>query len=162
MNLAGVISESARARLLPGWPAVLEFAQASNPDLALALERLAAGPRGFLGTGPVFFTEKPAVERGLLMAGDAAGVIDPFSGEGQAAALASGILAGETAARLLRGELAARDYLKTYRQAWRRRFARRFAWSAFFRRMILNPTLGGTARRIAGQRLVRLAIAALR
>ena len=48
-----------------------------------------------------------------------------------------------------------------YSDAWRARFARRFAWSARFRRLILNPSLGALGARLAGQRLARLALATL-
>ena len=158
-NLAGVVSEALRRRLEGGWEAVVAYARRSHPLLDADLARLAPGPVGFLGTGPVFFTAKPPTERGLLMAGDAAGVLDPFSGEGQSAALASGILAGETAARGLDGEFALERLPGVYAAAWRSRFARRFAWNALFRRFILSPSLGALAGRLAGERLVRFALA---
>jgi len=96
------------------------------------------------------------------MAGDAAGVIDPFSGEGQAAALASGILAGDTAERLLAGELSRAGAAHAYATEWRKRFARRFAWSAVFRRLVLNERIGAIAGRLAGARLIHFAIGATR
>jgi flavin-dependent dehydrogenase len=97
----------------------------------------------------------------MLMVGDAAGVLDPFSGEGQASALASGLLAGETAARALKGEIAIADLPRFYAAQWRRRFARRFAWSALFRRMMLNPSIGSSAARLAGRPIVELAARSL-
>ena len=162
VNLAGVVSEAAWKRSGGGWPAVLSSARRSNARLDSDLSSLAAGPLGFLGTGPVFFTAKPAIENGLLMAGDAAGVLDPFSGEGQSAALASGILAAETVERQLSGELTRKESARVYADAWRRRFARRFAWSAAFRRLILNRAIGAVAGRLAGERIVRFAISATR
>lgn len=162
MNLAGVVSESVWKEAGGGWIGVLEKARRGNAALDSDLAKLEPGPIGFLGTGPVFFTRKPPTENGLLMAGDAAGVIDPFSGEGQAAALASGILAAETAERLLCGELSPAGCARAYTEAWRRRFARRFAWSAAFRRLILSRPIGAIAGRIAGERLVRFGISATR
>ena len=97
----------------------------------------------------------------MLMAGDAAGVLDPFSGEGQSSALASGILAGETALELLRGERTAASCLASYEAAWRRRFGKRFAWSAMLRGLILDPRLGRLAACLAGERLVRFGIGRL-
>jgi flavin-dependent dehydrogenase len=140
---------------------VLAHARASNDALDRTLAALEPGPRGFLGTVPVVFTRKPAVENGMLMAGDAAGVIDPFSGQGQAAALASGLLAGETALAYLEGRLAASDYEAEYRRRWRRRFGRRFAWSAGLRTLMLDPRLGRLAARVGGGRLVRWGISRL-
>lgn len=162
VNLAGVVSERAWKGAAGGWPAVVDAARRGNPALDRDLGRLQPGPVGFLGTGPVFFTRKPPSENDLLMAGDAAGVIDPFSGEGQAAALASGILAGETAERLLSGELSREECARVYAEAWRKRFTRRFAWSAAFRRLVLNGTVGAIAGRLAGENLVRLAISVTR
>lgn len=160
-NLAGIISEGAHRRIGAGWEAVVAHARRSNANLDADLAPLAKGPEGFLGTGPVFFTAKPSAEGGLLMAGDAAGVLDPFSGEGQAAALGSGLLAGETAARCLAGEISCADLPRLYAAAWRARFAHRFAWSARFRRLMLHPSLGALAGRLAGPRLVRLALSTL-
>jgi len=162
VNLAGVVSERIRTRSGRGWDAVVDRARRGNPALDADLAKLTTGPVGFLGTGPVFFTAKPPTEDGILMAGDAAGVLDPFSGEGQAAAVASGILAAETAERLLSGELSREECARAYSEAWRRRFARRFAWSAAFRRLMLNRRIGAIAGRIAGKRLVRFAISATR
>jgi len=158
VNLAGVISDRFRQRLPAGWDAVLARARHGNPELARDLALLHAARDGFLGTGPVFFTAKPPTERGMLMAGDAAGVIDPFSGEGQASALASGILAGDTAARALAGEVPLSELPRVYAREWRRRFSRRFAWSALFRRIMLHPGIGSAAARLAGRPLAELAM----
>ncbi|HEY2798003.1 MAG TPA: NAD(P)/FAD-dependent oxidoreductase [Thermoanaerobaculia bacterium] len=163
VNLAGVVAEDVRRRLPPGWDAVVAHARAANGDLDADLAPLTPGPVGFLGTGPVYFTAKPPAENGILMAGDAAGVIDPFSGEGQAAALASGILAAETleSAFDAEGAAAPEETARLYAAAWRRRFERRFSWSAALRRLMLHPSLGGLAARVAGPRAVRFAIARL-
>lgn len=92
------------------------------------------------------------------MVGDAAGMLDPFSGQGQAAALSSGLLAGEMTARCLAGEIEPQDLPRAYSAAWRARFAGRFAWSKVFRRLMLHPSLGALAARLAGQRVTRLAL----
>ncbi len=96
------------------------------------------------------------------MAGDAAGVIDPFSGEGQAAALASGILAAETVERQLSGELSREECARAYAREWRgaspggSRGAPRSGGSC------LNRGVGAVAGRLAGERIVRFAISATR
>jgi flavin-dependent dehydrogenase len=158
VNLAGVVSETVHRRLGGGWDSVLRHARQSNPALDRDLATLSPGPREFLGTVPVIFTAKPPVENGMLMVGDAAGVLDPFSGQGQAAALASGVLAGDTAAEFLEGRLPASALLPEYELAWRSRFSRGFAWNAAFRSLMLDPKLGGLAARLAGESLVRLGI----
>ena len=161
-NLAGVVSEKTLRRAGSRWDEVCRRARESNPFLDADLSSLEPGPTGFLGTGPVFFTAKPPVEDGILMAGDAAGFLDPFSGEGQASALASGILAAEAIEGVLSGRIAPPDLQRAYEGAWRRQFARRFRWSALLRRIMLHPALGALAGRLAGQGLVRLGIAATR
>jgi flavin-dependent dehydrogenase len=96
------------------------------------------------------------------MTGDAAGVIDPFSGEGQAAALGSGILAAEAMERRLSGQLTATQAARLYARTWHRKFGRRFVWSALFRTLMLHPNVGSLAGRLAGDRLVRFAIGAVK
>lgn len=158
VNLAGVIEEGRRRRLSGGWEGVVAHARASNSDLDRDLAPLEGGPIGFLGTGPVFFTAKPPEEGGILMAGDAAGVIDPFSGEGQSAALASGILAAETLERAFAGAADLREVGRLYAAAWRSRFGRRFSWSAALRRLMLNPRSGSMVAGVAGKKIVSFAI----
>ena len=161
-NLAGVISERVRRRLDGGWDAVVEHARRSSPALDEAMAALREGPGGFLGVGPVFFTVKPPVENGMLMVGDAAGVIDPFSGEGQAAALASGILAAEILGQGLDGRLSMEDVARDYTLAWRRRFARRYGWGSLFRRFMLQPAAARVAASVASPGLVRFALERMR
>ena len=158
INLAGVVSERIRRRLPAGWDAVVEHARNANPDLDGDLSSLREGPIGYLGTGPVFFTAKPPVEAGMLMVGDAAGVIDPFSGEGQAAALSSGILAADSLERGLCGDVSLPEAARLYAASWRQRFHRRFGWSAAFRRLMLRPSAGALAARLAGRQVVRFAV----
>lgn len=158
VNLAGIVSQRVWKSAGPGWPALLDYARSDNRALDTDLSGLELGPAGFLGTGPVFFTAKPPFENGVLMVGDAAGVLDPFSGEGQSAALSSGILAAETLDAALSGKISIDQAGERYARAFERRFARRFGWAAFFRRLMLNPTLGVLAARLAGERLASLAI----
>ena len=123
------------------------------PGATAALDRdLAAleprgGPGEFLGNGPVIFTGKPPVEDGALMAGDAAGVIDPFLGEGMATALASGILAGETIERGLRRRDLARGGRPRLRAAWRRGFSSASAGAPRSARLMLHPDRRRARRR---------------
>jgi flavin-dependent dehydrogenase len=161
VNLAGVISERARRRLSAGWDAVVDHARAANPALDRDLAALLPGPDGFLGTVPAVFTAKPPSERGMLLVGDAAGVVDPFSGMGQAAALASGILAGDIVAKSLSGELDATRCAEVYAAAWRGAFARPFRWAAVLRRLVLHPVAGRLAAKLSGPRIVELALRVL-
>jgi len=163
VNLAGVVAEKVLRGGSDGWEGVVERARGSNRALDADLAPLTPGPTGFLGAGPVFFTGKPPSEDGILMAGDAAGVIDPFSGEGQATAFASGILAGQTIEESLRAGHSAGQTASLYARAWKGSYGRRFQWSSAFRRLMLNPRLGRLAAALPGAgRLIPLAMSALR
>ena len=157
VHLAGVVSEKRRAALGGGWLAVLAHARRTNPDLDRALRSLSPADAGFRGAGPVLFATRPAVQNGILMVGDSAGVIDPFSGEGQASALASGILAAGVVRRGFAGEIPFADVPGEYARAWRSSFRGRFAWSAAFRRLMLSPSAGRWAARLAGPGVARFA-----
>src|SRR5262249_10101878 len=161
-NLAGVVSEKAFRGEGSRWDLLTEHARRSNPALAADLSALDPGPTGFLGTGPVYFTAKPPVEDGILMAGDAAGFLDPFSGVGQASALSCGILAAETAEEVLSGRAPRENLARLYDEAWRKRFSSRFEWSARLRKLMLNPAAGSLALRLLGERLVQFGFAATR
>jgi len=159
VNLAGVILDGAQRQLGAGWEKVVARACRSNRRLAEDLDGLS--PADFSGTGPVYFAARRPIEKGILLVGDAAGVLDPFSGQGQAAALTSGALAADCAAEALSGRAPADELPRLYAAAWRASLAGRFAWSAAFRRLMLSPWLGGIAGRMAGPGLTRLAVRAL-
>jgi flavin-dependent dehydrogenase len=161
VNLAGVVAESHHRRSAGGWDGVLDQARRSNAALDGDLSTLTPSS-DFLGAGPVYFTGKPPAEGGILMAGDAAGVLDPFSGEGQACALSSGILAARTLERAFGGELPLERAASVYASAWRARFRRRFGWSAAFRSLMLHPRLAAAAAPLVGERLTKLALSRLR
>ena len=60
-----------------------------------------------------------SVAPGLLLAGDAARLIDPLTGAGIQNGLLSGRLAGETAARAVREGDSSAEFLRTYDRSWR-------------------------------------------
>jgi menaquinone-9 beta-reductase len=71
-------------------------------------------------TSPLIFREPVPVGNGILMAGDAAGFVDPFVGDGISLALRSGALAAQSLAAFLKGQSsldrAAAQYSKQYRE----------------------------------------------
>ncbi len=163
IHLAGVISERRRRSLPNGWQAVVAHARFGNPELDRDLAPLDGreSPEGDLGTGPIYFTTKRRVEGGALMAGDAAGVIDPFLGEGIAAAMASGILAGEALDSALAGRLSMESAAEEYARAWKREFRGRVGWGSALRRLMLHPAAASLAARLGGEGLVRTALTRL-
>ena len=89
---------------------------------------------------------------GLLMVGDAASFIDPFTGSGMLMALESGELAGEVVARAL-PELSANGSFarlaEDYRARYRERFAARLRVCSWLRRAAFAPELATEAGIVA-------------
>ncbi|KAJ4456702.1 putative Conditioned medium factor receptor 1 [Paratrimastix pyriformis] len=74
--------------------------------------------------------------RALLAVGDAAGFVDPLTGEGIHWAMVSGQLAARTLAEgFAKGDLSARQ-MGRYQTGWRRAFGRGFFWSSVFAKAI--------------------------
>lgn len=67
---------------------------------------------------------RPTIGDGVMLVGDAAGFVDPFTGHGIHNAVASGVLAAGAASRALdTGRVGAADLpLRSYQRAWRRAF----------------------------------------
>ena len=85
-------------------------------------------------TSPLYFREPETESDGMFLAGDAAGFIDPFAGDGISLALQSGTLAAESIVPFLQGscslEQAHRQYQAAYRNASLRHFATLHACAA--------------------------------
>lgn len=91
---------------------------------------------------------------GWLLVGDAAGFLDPFTGEGLHRALVSARLAAETIDRTLRG--GTRDGLAAYERAMRGRFSTKDLASVLVQGFVARPALFEyAARRLARREAVR-------
>ena len=145
VNFAGVVSENELRRRLGtandggnGWERFLAALVDGEPRLRADLAPLSP-TREVLGTPAVFFERHAPAFRGILGVGDAAGIRDPFTGDGQATAIRGGVVAARWVGRFLRGEIAPADLERFYRAAWRREFGARFTWDAIFRKALLSP-----------------------
>ncbi len=88
-------------------------------------------------TSPLVFREVTPVHDGMLLAGDAAGFVDPFAGDGISLALQSGALAAEMVLRSATPEEAGHRYDLEYR----RRMGPVFRNAARMRRLLAAPRL---------------------
>jgi flavin-dependent dehydrogenase len=96
------------------------------------------GRRGSLVTGPLAYER---ISGEYIAVGDAAGMIDPFCGEGMRHALDSGMLAASVVAEGLR---AGHNYdliRQRYEGEWRRRWSRKRQIGAMVRRMVKQRNL---------------------
>lgn len=95
---------------LPRWPHVWE---------RLADARLRSAPRAI---GPLALTSRGVWAPGALLVGDAAGFLDPFTGEGVALALRGAMLAAEIAHESLQGRIPLSEYGRRHHQLAREKF----------------------------------------
>jgi len=87
----------------------------------------------------------------VLLAGDAAGFLDPLTGEGMYGAVVSGRLAGVWAARAARENRTAESFLRGYARAHRRTLGRKRPLNRGFQWMLQRPrVLELLGRRLAG------------
>ena len=92
-------------------------------------------------TSPLLFRPPRALQDGMLLAGDAAGFIDPFLGDGISLALRSGTMAGEFAAEVADGRMTQEGALAQYDSAYRRNLAPSFRRAARLRWLLTMPHL---------------------
>lgn len=90
-------------------------------------------------TSPLYFREPETECDGMMLAGDAAGFIDPFAGDGISLALQSGSLAAESIIPFLRGSCSIEEARRQYRSAYRKRFTAAFRNAARLRAALAAP-----------------------
>ncbi|HET8717908.1 MAG TPA: geranylgeranyl reductase family protein [Nocardioidaceae bacterium] len=98
---------------------------------------------------PMGFNRKPHYTRGVLLVGDAGGMVNPFNGEGIDYAMESGHLAADTVVQALAlPEGAARErVLESYAAALDAAYGGYFTLGRLFAKMIGNPTIMKQATR---------------
>ena len=112
-------------------------------------------------TSPLDFREPETESGSMFLAGDAAGFIDPFAGDGISLALQSGTLAAQSIAPFLRGVCSLEKAHQQYQSAYRKSFASAFRNAARLRSAFAAPKwLRGAALAFAalpgvGKMLVR-------
>jgi len=106
-------------------------------------------------TSALHFRRPQTEDRGMLLAGDSAGFIDPFVGDGISLALHSGVLAAESLAPLLAGRSSLADVHRDYGAGYRKKLAPALRNAARLRRVLSAPAwLQSGLVGIAGSRLV--------
>ncbi len=90
-------------------------------------------------TSPLYFREPETESDGMLLAGDSAGFIDPFAGDGISLALQSGTLAAESITQFLRDRCSLAQAHQQYEVAYRKRFAPAFRNAARLRNALAAP-----------------------
>jgi flavin-dependent dehydrogenase len=92
-----------------------------------------------VSTSPLIFQRPEPVRDRMLMAGDAAGFVDPFVGDGISLALRSGAMAAKCLGAALSGRISFDAALDRYRREYQRELAPVFRASSAIRRVLSLP-----------------------
>lgn len=101
----------------------------------------------FLSSDPVIFRARSAVEGGVLMIGDASGIVDPLTGNGMAMAIQSAFLAAPALLLLCTRTADRTNVENEYRRAHGAFFRPRIAWSRSAALLLSRPRLLDSAMR---------------
>ncbi len=158
-NICGLVHETRLSGLKGRWDAFVEGIRGEES----ALEKMYAvhqpAQDGFLTSEPVIFRARSPVEQGIVMVGDASGIMDPLTGNGMAMAIQSAVLAAPFVQAMLtwdnrkaveNGYVEAHDGFFGRRIEWSRRVARLLS-----RPRLLDAALSGVRSEWAGSFLLR-------
>ncbi len=160
INLCALINQDRVNHGTRDWRQFLDEAGIQNPYLKDRLQQIRP-TTSFLVTSPVVFGRGPKVAGEIIRAGDAAGFLDPFSGDGIATALRSGQMASDCLHGFLSGKATAAETIRRYNSEYNREFRRRFVFAQLIRKSLATTTMpylySRVARRIpaVGRWLVR-------
>ncbi len=144
VNLAGLVTAAVAKKAHSSLDELLLEAAAESPALAADLEGLTPMSGPPLVSEPVYLGRHGAVAGDVLCVGDAAGVIDPYTGTGMALALLFGEAAAAPLAAFLAGSLDAEGLRRAHLRRHSEIAGRRFFFSRLFRPFFA----GGVASRL--------------
>jgi flavin-dependent dehydrogenase len=146
-NICGLVHSTRLSGLKGRWDAFVSSIRAEEPSLERLYGANEPAQDQFLSSEPVIFRARSAVERGILMIGDASGVIDPLTGNGMAMAIQSALLAAPTVTAVA-GNSDRRPAEDAYRAAHHQFFASRIRWSRQVAKLLSHPALLESAMRL--------------
>ncbi len=136
-NICGLVHESRLSGLKGRWQAFVDTIRGEESRLDAMYSSYRPDQEGFLTSEPVIFRARGPVERGVIMIGDASGIVDPLTGNGMAMAIQSAAIA---VPHVLRAAAGRRDDA-AYAEAHARFFARRIRWSRRVAMILSRPAL---------------------
>jgi menaquinone-9 beta-reductase len=139
-NICGLVHASRLSGHKGRWDAFLEMIRAEERQVDAMYGRYTAAQDGYLSSEPVIFRARSPVEQGVVMLGDASGIVDPLTGNGMAMAIQSALVAAPHVMRLLESnDRAAAE--NAYRSAHREFFGSRIRWSRRVAILLSRPAL---------------------
>jgi flavin-dependent dehydrogenase len=139
-NICGLVHTSRLSGHKGRWDAFVSTIRAEEARLEEMYSRFEPAQEQFLSSEPVIFRARSPVERGVIMIGDASGVIDPLTGNGMAMAIQSAIVAAPHIVNMLITSDRT-PYENAYRLEHGRMFGRRIAWSRRAAAILARPRL---------------------
>ncbi len=137
----GILNSSAAFQSLNYKDSMRRWLANTDPALGFRDENLVGGPIRSAAL-PMGFNRKPHYTRGVLMVGDAGGMVNPFNGEGIDYALEAGQMAAQTSIQALaRNAGPAREkVLEGYARALDAEYGGYFTLGRGFAKLVGNPT----------------------
>lgn len=141
INICGLVAARRLTGLRGKWDAFVDTLRTEEPSLDHLYESHTPAQEGFLSSEPVIFRARSACESGIVMIGDASGVIDPLTGNGMAMAMQSAVLAAGAVSRILDRSSDRPLLEQAYRAQHAAMFGRRIAWSRTIGFLLSRPPL---------------------
>jgi flavin-dependent dehydrogenase len=145
VNLCLLASRGALRRAGGDPLALVEAAADWNSALGRRLAGGASLPGTLVSVAPVDTADAPTPWHGAARLGDAAVMIPPLCGDGQAMALRSAEICAPLAGAALRGELTLAEWEAAYRRAWRAEFLARLRAARALQAALTAPGIAGAA-----------------
>jgi len=101
-----------------------------------------------LSISQIYFNQKDLVNNGILMSGDAAGLIYPLCGNGMAMAIHAAKMLSELVLRHFKSEISRSELANSYQKNWKKEFSGRLKAGAKLQHFFGNPVVSGTAVRL--------------
>ena len=140
-NICGLVHASRLTGHKGRWDAFVSTIRGERTGLDSMYARHEPAQEGFLSSEPVIFRARSPVERGIVMIGDASGVIDPLTGNGMAMAIQSALVAMPFVLDLLARGADRPSIERAYAARHRAMFASRIAWSRRVAMLLSRPAL---------------------
>jgi flavin-dependent dehydrogenase len=146
-NICGLVDSSRLTGHKGRWDAFVESLRAEERHLDALYGAYEPAQPGFLSSDPVIFRARLPVEQGVFLTGDAAGLIDPLTGNGMAMAVQSALVAAPFVLAELSGKA---DAATGYAAAHAETFGRRIGWSRVASKLLTHPRLLDGALEVPG------------
>ena len=141
INLAALATPKVAKEAHHDFRELLSRVSRESPSLTADLEGLSPVPGPLLISEPVHLGPHGCIAGDVLLAGDAAGVIDPYTGTGMALALLTGEAAAAPILDFLAGRLDVAGLKREHARVYRAVSGRRFLWSSLFRSAVRGGVL---------------------